>query len=705
MIRLRIYNFIDTACLAIVLVQLSLSSSLVSAQQRSLGLDISAWQGNISSTTWSNFLNVENREFVFLRSSRGGTTGFYNQSNPSNTNPPGQNTLSQRYDDPYFVQNITRATNAGLLAGAYHFGRLDIVASTPYAGGIANTGTDEANHFLQMAGAWMRPGYLLPVFDLESGETQRSDAELTQFSIDFSDRIYDVMGIRPAIYTNGNYASQVQSSIVNAYPDLWIARWPNQGSPNSIPVQTANPNDSLSWLYGPWDNFGDPQPWKFWQYASTGRLNSFNNGGSNLDFNVAQGGTEFLKDQLVPALWTNDSDGQWTTLANWNSGQTPVAPEQGPGQVSRVGPLTLPAVRLPGVDDTVVLDRPGANINVTLSAGIQNIRKLYVREQLSVTGGVLNVIYVPTSDSTPISAQFSAPVSLTGSARLRVHTLQVDAFQSLTIDGATLTFDTINLMPHSSESAKILMAGDLNFTLLGSGTATIANGTGTGNSGHVDLGGANRVFNIADGAASIDLAIDVPVINGSLTKSGPGTLALYGNNSFTGDAVVEDGVLSLSQAMLPDDSDVSLATGGILDLDFSGTPDVIGKFSIDGSSLAVGIWGAVGSGAQFTTPSITGAGMLQVTSTNIPGDFDGDNDVDGDDLTTWQTAYGNGAGADADQDGDSDGQDFLVWQRNYTGSNPLTTATAVPEPGSITLLLVALITVVMARGTGTLACI
>src|SRR3972149_1394725 len=137
--------------------------------QRALGLDISAWQGNISQTTWNNIHNVNDRDFVFIRSSRGGTTGYYNQSDPDNSD--GLNTLSQRYDDPYFVQNITRATNAGMFAGPYHFGRMDIVASTPYAGGIANTGTDEANHFIEMAGAWMRPGDLPPGFGLGAGNT------------------------------------------------------------------------------------------------------------------------------------------------------------------------------------------------------------------------------------------------------------------------------------------------------------------------------------------------------------------------------------------------------------------------------------------------------------------------------------------------------------------------------------------------------
>ena len=124
---------------ALVLASSSVASILLSASSvraqvstppssgdRALGLDVSAWQGNISSATWSNLRSIDHRDFVFIRSSRGGTTGYYDQTNSDN-NPP-TNTLSQRYDDPYFVQNINRATAAGLLAGPYHFGRMPLTA-------------------------------------------------------------------------------------------------------------------------------------------------------------------------------------------------------------------------------------------------------------------------------------------------------------------------------------------------------------------------------------------------------------------------------------------------------------------------------------------------------------------------------------------------------------------------------------------------
>ena len=80
----------------------------------------------------------------------------------------------------------------------------------------------------------------------------------------------------------------------------------------------------------------------------------------------------------------------------------------------RVGPLTLPTERLPGSDDTVILDRSAASVTVTLASGAHNIRKLEVREALDITGGSLTINYVPSADSTPLAAQFSAPVTLDG---------------------------------------------------------------------------------------------------------------------------------------------------------------------------------------------------------------------------------------------------------------------------------------------------
>ena len=71
-------------------------------------------------------------------------------------------------------------------------------------------------------------------------------------------------------------------------------------------------------------------------------------------------------------------------------------------------------------------------------------------------------------------------------------------------------------------------------------------------------------------------------------------------------------------------------------------------------------------------------------------DFDNDGDVDGDDLDDWAAAFGSTNGGDSDGDGDSDGADFLAWQKEFTGPGALSASTAVPEPGSLMLLVLGL---------------
>lgn len=603
--------------------------------QRVLGLDISAWQGNISQTTWNNFRNVENRRFVILRSSRGGTTGVYNQNDPNNNY--GTNTLSQRYDDPYYIQNINRSTTAGMFAGSYHFSRPDIIATTLNSGGIANTGTDEADHFVQMAGPWMRPGYLIPVHDFEAGDGIRTDDEMAQFCIDFANRIYEKMGIRPAIYINGNYAANILAGatlsrrnqlaqppaalpgvVSPCYPYLWSARWPNQTDPNSIDVQNGEPKDSYTNIYGPWDDYGVTHPWKFWQYASTLRLQSFNNGGSNLDADVARGGVEFLKDQLVPAVWTHDGNGDWSTLTNWNCGLTPVQPVAGPGQVTPVATGPLPTSRLPGgsgnivtsgTNDTVILERPNANITVTLSAGTHNIRKLCLREALNITGGSLTVNFAPSADSGTNGAQISAAASLGGSGSFSVHTLQVDATRTFTLSGGTLTFNTINLMPDSTTPAKLLVNGNVAMNPLANATALISNGSGAGSAGSIDLGGGSRTLTIGNGTADVDVSVAVAMSNGGLAKAGTGTLRLTAANAYAGGTTVTAGRLLVnnSSGSGTGSGGVAVNSGGTL----SGTGIIAGVLTANpGGTVSPGT--SIGTLTLNSPPVFNGTNFMEI---------------------------------------------------------------------------------------------
>ncbi|MCC7083995.1 MAG: discoidin domain-containing protein [Pirellulales bacterium] len=78
------------------------------------------------------------------------------------------------------------------------------------------------------------------------------------------------------------------------------------------------------------------------------------------------------------------------------------------------------------------------------------------------------------------------------------------------------------------------------------------------------------------------------------------------------------------------------------------------------------------------------------TSTAVPGDFNGDGNVDGADFVAWQTHFPTASGAtmadgDANGDGAVDGADFVIWQTHFpypSGSG----ASPVPEPASILLI-------------------
>jgi autotransporter-associated beta strand protein len=102
--------------------------------------------------------------------------------------------------------------------------------------------------------------------------------------------------------------------------------------------------------------------------------------------------------------------------------------------------------------------------------------------------------------------------------------------------------------------------------------------------------------------------------SGGLTKSGSGTLVLSALNSYAGDTNVQDGTLRLGRASLADSSNLYLKAGTTLDLNFTGSADTVRALYFNGVAQSIGVWGAVGSGAQFTSPLLTGTGRLNITT-------------------------------------------------------------------------------------------
>lgn len=92
-------------------------------------------------------------------------------------------------------------------------------------------------------------------------------------------------------------------------------------------------------------------------------------------------------------------------------------------------------------------------------------------------------------------------------------------------------------------------------------------------------------------------------------------------------------------------------------------------------------------GRQWDSSTLSGQGILSVVGVGeLPADFQGDDDVDGDDLTLWRLGFGalgtpSQAQGNADGDQDVDGQDFLYWQQQFgSGVAVAAAGDAVPEP-------------------------
>jgi len=165
------------------------------------GIDVSEYQGNIN---WPTVYDSGYR-FAFARASLG------------DENPP---TLI----DDYFETNMENGRAAGMLMGAYHF-------AYPNYGTEASS---EARHFLNVAGEYLKEGYLKPVLDLERGEELDNEA-LSNWVHEWMNTVKSETGIEPIIYVNSNYANNYLDSSMSKY-DLWIAHW----RCDTDALQTAN---------------------------------------------------------------------------------------------------------------------------------------------------------------------------------------------------------------------------------------------------------------------------------------------------------------------------------------------------------------------------------------------------------------------------------------------------------------------------------
>ena len=150
----------------------------------------------------------------------------------------------------------------------------------------------------------------------------------------------------------------------------------------------------------------------------------------------------------------------------------------------------------------------------------------------------------------------------------------------------------------------VLSVADARMNIHGGRLNANVSGALVSGAGQINANG-QAIFSTVSEGNSIDCVI---AGTGTVTKVGSGTLRLSAINSYTGDTTVSNGVLQIDNPCLWSESDVIMAAGSMMNLNFTGTNTIRALF-LDGTQQRTGLFGA----SVYRSDFFTGAGLLLVT--------------------------------------------------------------------------------------------
>lgn len=172
----------------------------------------------------------------------------------------------------YLKANYTKAVQAGLLVGVYHFHRSNIDSSTQSAV-FLNT--------LRTAGA--QSAVLPPMIDVETPDS--TPAETIKLRLSHSVQQVEVdLKVRTILYTNKNFWEENHLGDGFSGHSLWIARYLHDA-----PAQAVAPPASDIAQVKPPQGF---TKWDIWQYSEKGRVSGIT---TNVDLDYFPGSLDQLK--------------------------------------------------------------------------------------------------------------------------------------------------------------------------------------------------------------------------------------------------------------------------------------------------------------------------------------------------------------------------------------------------------------------------